>query len=81
MDLPEGQVELCKNLLLLDFHCPKVQVNLPFISSKYFEKEQTYHNVYDETGMNEICSFDSHILIRFKCWFELDKLQQLHFLQ
>jgi len=28
---------------------------MPFISSKYFEKEQTNHNVYDETGMNEIC--------------------------
>jgi len=24
-----------------------------FISSKYFKKEQTNHNIYDEAGMNE----------------------------
>ena len=29
---------------------------MSFISCKYFEKEQTNHNVYEETGMNEICS-------------------------
>jgi len=37
----------------LDFHRPKVQVNMPFISNKYFNKEQINHNIYDEAGMNE----------------------------
>jgi len=35
--------------------------------------------MFDENGMNEICSIDSHILIRFQCW--LHKIQQLSFLQ
>ena len=61
MELPKGQDRLCKNLLFLNFHCPKVQVNMPFISSKSSEKEPTNHNVYDETEMDEICSTDSHI--------------------
>jgi len=47
----------------------------------YFEKEQTNHNVYDETGMNEICSMYSHMLIRFQCWLDLYRLQTLHFWQ
>jgi len=51
---------------------------MPFISNKYLEKYQTNHNVYDETRMNEICSIDSHILVRIKCWL---KLQSLHFWQ
>jgi len=34
-----------KELIVLDFHCPKVQVNMPFISSKCFKKEQTNHNI------------------------------------
>ena len=33
-----GPIELWKNLLFLDFHYPKVQVNMSFHSSKYFNK-------------------------------------------
>jgi len=30
---------------------------------------------YDETaGMNEICCIDLRILIRFRCWLDLNKL-------
>jgi len=54
---------------------------MPLISSKYFEKEQTNHTVYDETGINEICSIDSQILIRFQCWSDLYELQPVHFWQ
>jgi len=36
---------------------------MPFIFSKSAEKEQTKHVFRDETGMNEICSTESHILI------------------
>jgi len=54
---------------------------MPFVSSKYFEKKQTNHNVYDETGMNETCSIDSHTLVTFQCWLDLHKLQSLHFWQ
>ena len=79
MELPKRQDKLCKNLLFLNFHCPKVQVNMPFISSKSSEKEQTNHNVYDETEMDEICSTDSHIFIRIQCWLDLYMLQSLHF--
>jgi len=45
-----GQVEALQELSLLfsDFHCPKVEVNMPFICSKYFKKEQTNNNFYDE---------------------------------
>jgi len=64
MELPSRQVELCKNLLFLDFHCPKVHVNMFFISSKYVE--QTNHNFYDEAGMNEICSIYSQMLMCLK---------------
>jgi len=35
---------------------------MPFICSKYFEKEQTNNNFYDETGMNEICSIYKHVI-------------------
>jgi len=48
---------------------------MPFISSKYSEKEQTNHNVYDETEVNEICSTDSHIFIKIQCWLDLYMLQ------
>jgi len=37
--------------------------------------------MFDENGMNEICSIDSHILIRFQCWLDLHKMQSLSFLQ
>jgi len=39
---------------------------MPFFCSKSTEKEQSKHNFYEETGMNEICSTDSHILTRFQ---------------
>jgi len=44
MKLPEGQVKLCKNLLLLDFHHPKLQINMPFIYSKSVENVQRKRN-------------------------------------
>jgi len=56
-------------------------LNVPFICSKYFEKEQTNLNFYDETGMNEICSIYLHMLIRFQCWLDLYRLQPVHIWQ
>jgi len=31
-------LELCENLLFLDFHCPKVQVNMPFMCNTLWGK-------------------------------------------
>jgi len=31
-------LELCKNFLFLYFHCPKVQVNIPFVYSILWER-------------------------------------------
>ena len=38
-------------------------------------KELIKHNFNDETGMNEVCSIYSHILIIFQCWLHLNRLQ------
>jgi len=40
--LPQGQVKLCKNLLFLDFHRPKLHINMPFIYSKSVEKQSKH---------------------------------------
>jgi len=45
---------------------------MPFFNSKSVKKEQIKHTFYYETGMNEMCSIDLQILIRFQCWLEFN---------
>jgi len=54
---------------------------MTFIYSKSVGKEKGKRTFCDETGMNEIYSIDSHILIRFHCWLDLNRLQPFHLWQ
>jgi len=70
-------LELCKNLLFLDFQCPKVQINMLFICSIIWETTMFVMSL--EWMKYLICSMFSHMLIRFQCWLDLHRLQTLLF--
>jgi len=69
---------LARTSQFLAFNHPKLQINMPFIYSKSVEKEQGKCNClwWDWNEWN--FQLTQHILIRFHCWLDLNRLLPLH---